>query len=284
VTAASTATPRKPAARLLAAPFFADRSRTRLRHSGDFAASRAAFIERPFKNLDYLLRRRYAWMAPWLEHAAVTVEVGAGAGLLPRYLKYPVILSDIEANPWLDLAMDGTRLALRDAAVDALIVSNALHHFAAPARFLQEATRVLKPNGLILLNDAFCSLLLRIMLRLAKHEGYSYDVDVFDPAAIANDPADPWSGNNAVSNLLFDDREQFATRFPELRIVHDAPCEAMLFLASGGVTAQVSVPALPEPLLAGIARFDELLVGAAPRLFALCRRTVLQKTAARCGQ
>jgi SAM-dependent methyltransferase len=251
-------------------------------NSGDPAASRAAFLRSPFKNLDYLLQRRYGWMADWIGAAGVVVELGAGTGLLPRYLNRRVILSDVVPNPWLDLAMDGTRLALRDASIDALIVSNALHHFPSPSRFLREASRILKPGGVVLFNDAYCSLLLRIMLRLARHEGYSYDTDIFDPEAIVNDPDDPWSGNNAVSNLLFDDRAQFEARFPELRIVYDAPCESLLFLASGGVTAQVAVPALPKPVLDTLARLDAVLIGAAPRLFALCRRTVLQKTAPQC--
>jgi SAM-dependent methyltransferase len=270
--------PHKARARLLAAPFFADKSRGRLHHSDDLTASRAAFLRAPFKNLDYLLRRRYAWMERWIGDASIVVELGAGAGLLPRYLKRRVILSDVVCNPWLDVALDGTRLALRDASVDVLIVSNALHHFASPARFLCEASRVLSPGGIILLNDAYCSLLLRLTLRLARHEGYSWDVDVFDPNATANDPDDPWSGNNAVSNLLFDDRGQFAARLPELQILYDAPCECLLFLASGGVTAQVRVPALPDALLNAIAALDALLIKAAPKLFALCRRTVLQKT------
>jgi len=263
--------------RLLAAAFVADRSRRRLRHSGDPAAGRAAFERAPFKNLDYLLRRRYRWMERWIAPEHIVVELGAGAGLSARYLSRKPILSDVVANPWLDVAMDAVRLPLRDGSIDVVIVSNALHHVPSPAQCLLEATRVLKPGGVILLNDAYCSLLLRVILRLAQHEGYSWDVDVFDKSAPANDPNDPWSGNNAVSNLLFDCPDRFAANFPALRLVADTPCESLLFLASGGVTAQVRMPALPGPLLAAIAALDALLVKAVPRLFALCRRTVLQK-------
>jgi SAM-dependent methyltransferase len=275
--AAAAPPPRRP--RLLAAPFVADRARPLLRHSGDPASCRAAFDRAPFPNLDYLLRERYRWMDRWIAPHWRVVELGAGAGLSRHYLRHPPIVSDVVANPWLDVAMDAARLALRDASVDALIVSNALHHLPQPSRFLHEALRVLRPGGVVLLNEAYCSLLLRLMLRVARHEGYSWDVDVFDPRAVANDPADPWSGNNAVSNLLFDDREAFEARFSGLKILYDAPCESLLFLASGGVTAQVRVPALPRPALAAIAALDALLVRAAPRLVALCRRTVLQKTA-----
>jgi len=273
---AAVAPPRRP--RLLAAAFFAEKSRHRLRNSGDPAAGRAAFDRAPFKNLDYLLRQRYRWMERWIAPDRIVVELGAGAGLSPRYLSRKPILSDVVANPWLDVAMDATRLPLSDGSIDVVILSNALHHVPSPAQCLREAARVLKPGGVILLNEAYCSLLLRIILRIAQHEGYSWDVDVFDADTPANDPEDPWSGNNAVSNLLFDGGDRFAANFPGLKILADWPCECLLFLASGGVTAQVRMPALPGPVLDAIAALDARLVRAAPRLFALCRRTVLQKT------
>ncbi|HTV90201.1 MAG TPA: class I SAM-dependent methyltransferase [Stellaceae bacterium] len=264
--------------RCLAAPFFADPARRRMKNSGDPAASRAAFQRAPLRNLDFLLRQRYRWMQRWIAPDHIVIELGAGAGLSPRYLPHPPILSDVIANPWLDVAMDAARLALGDASIDVMIVSNALHHFPSPAQFLHEAVRVLRPGGLILLNEAYCSLLLRLLLRLMQHEGYSWDVDIFAANSSANDLKDPWSGNNAVSNLLFDCRDEFEERFPRLRILDDAPCESLLFLASGGVTSQVGMPALPAPVLHGIAALDALLVAVAPRLFALSRRTVLQKT------
>jgi SAM-dependent methyltransferase len=267
--------PRKPW--LLRTAFFADKAKHRLRQVGDVAASRDAFERTRFNNLDYLLHTRYDWMRRWINEADVVVEIGAGAGFSPRYLQRDVLLTDVVASDWIDVAMDGASMALGDASVDVVIVSNALHHFPSPAAFIREACRVLKPDGLVLINDAYCSLALRLILRLAQQEGYSYDVDVFDPDAVANDPQDPWSGNNAVANLLFDRKDEFEARFADLRIVGDAPCEFLLFVLSGGVTSKLPVPELPTALLAGIARLDRLLVAAAARLFALSRQTVLRK-------
>lgn len=262
---------------LLGGPFFSDSAQHRLRHAGNLVASREAFDRSRFNNLDYLLRARYRWMQQWIKPGDTVVEIGAGAGFSRSYLTGKVILTDVVANRWLDVAMDGGAMALRDESVDVLIISNALHHFSSPYAFVREAERVLKDGGLILINDAYCSLLLRLVLRLARHEGYSYDVDVFDPGAIANDPNDPWSGNNAVSNLLFDSTAAFETRFPNLKIVADHPCESLLFVASGGVTAKLPVPALPTRVLDGIARLDAILVRVAPDLFALSRKTVIKK-------
>src|SRR5688572_24367787 len=48
---------------------------------------------------------------------------------------------------------DLARLPLRDGAVDVALLSQALHHAAAPEETLAEATRVLKPGGRLLLLD-----------------------------------------------------------------------------------------------------------------------------------
>jgi SAM-dependent methyltransferase len=269
---------RRRKARLLGRAFFADKGRQRLRSTTDLVASRNAELTSNFNNLKYLLRSRFDWMKPWIKDGDVVVEIGSGAGFAPRYLGREIILTDIVANDWLDLVMDGTKIALGDGSVDIVIASNALHHFPQPMAFLNEAQRVLKPGGLLLLNEAYCSLLMRALLRVAQHEGYSYDIDVFDPNAVANDPDDPWSGNNAVSNLLFDRKDEFEARVPGLRLLLDRPHESLLFVASGGVTAKLPLPQLPIAVLDAIAFVDRHLVSAVPGLIALTRRTVLQKT------
>ena len=267
--------PRRPW--LLGKGFFADHAKHRLRQGGDLKASREGFLASRFNNLDYLLRTRYDWMKPWIKPSSRIAEFGAGAGFSSLYLDTKLIVSDVVENDWVDVAMDATQMAFADASLDAIIISNALHHFAAPTKFLTEAVRVMKDGGLILVGDAYCSLLLRIILRMAHHEGYSYDADVFDRHAVANYPKDPWLGNNAISNLLFDTKEEFEAQFPDLEIVMDQPCECLLFLLSGGVTSKAPVPELPVLVLDWIAGIDRALVKFAPNLFALSRRTVLKK-------
>src|SRR5260370_9001751 len=218
-------------------------------------------------------------MNEWVSPNSFIVEMGCGAGFSELYLADKVFRTDVVPNPWIDASMDAERLAFRDGAVDALIISNALHHLARPVIFFREAVRVLKPGGIILIYEPFCSLLLRVILRLSKHEGYSFDLDVFAETQIATNPNDPWSGNNALSNLFFDRPERFRKNFPELQIIMDTACECLLFPLSGGVTSKVSVPELPTLVLDCIAGIDRFLTHLAPRLFALGRRTVIRKIA-----
>jgi hypothetical protein len=118
------------------------------------------------------------------------------------------------------------------------------------------------------------------VLRIMRHEGWSLDVDVFDPDALANDPADAWSGNNAVSHLLFRDKDRFARRFPGFQIEHDEFSESLMLPLSGGVTAKTWSLELPNGILRMVQRLDALLCWGAPSIFAMGRNIALRKRTA----
>ena len=46
-----------------------------------------------------------------------------------------------------------------------------------------------------------------------RHEGFSYDVNVFDSTAVVNDPADLWSANCAVPEMIFECSSKFEQDF-----------------------------------------------------------------------
>ena len=48
------------------------------------------------------------------------------------------------------------------------------------------------------MHEVQASLLFCAVLRAMRHEGYSFDVNVFDENCICTDPDDPWAGNNAI--------------------------------------------------------------------------------------
>ena len=75
--------------------------------------------------------------------------------------------------------------------------------------------------------------------------GYDFSADPFDPTRPCNDPADPWSANCAIPNLLFDDLGRFRARYPEFAVVDSGMSEFFVQFNSGGVTA--TVPYLPLP-------------------------------------
>src|SRR5207237_6905434 len=120
--------------------------------------------------------------------------------------------------------------------------------------------RVLKPGGLMLIRDATASLVMRLTLRLMRHEGYSFLRDPFDTSKPCNDPEDPWSGNNAISDLLFGRPDQFHKHCPFLTIEKQWFEEFLIFPLSGGVTGKNVTVQLPWNILRFIDGLDSLLV------------------------
>jgi hypothetical protein len=120
---------------------------------------------------------------------------------------------------------------------------------------------------------------------MMRHEGWSFDVDVFDPAAAVNDPKDPWSGNNAISYLMFRDRQVFQTNVDGFDVIHDGFAECIMLVISGGVTAKTKSIKLPKCMLKITQFLDRHLCRLSPEIFAMIRFIALRKQACeRLGQ
>jgi SAM-dependent methyltransferase len=259
-------------------PYFPSHELNRMQHEGDVGQARRSFLAGRFRNLDYLLRFRYEWMNDYIDDTdAIIIEIGAGAGFSELYLNQRPILTDAVLHPWIDKILDATNMDLQDESVDVIIASHTLHHFYSPYRFFMECARVLKPGGKILIQELNTSLALRVLLRLMRHEGFSYDVNVFDSTAVVNDPADLWSANCAVPEMIFECSSKFERTFPEFKIIKNLTGEFMLFPLSGGVIAKTPMPELPHWALKAVMKFDKILTAGFPKLFAMGRSVAVVK-------
>jgi len=256
--------------------FFPD-SLNRMNRVGNLEEARSEFIQTRFNNLDFLLKKRFSWMNDWLFNRQVIIEIGCGAGFSQLYLSGSVILTDVIQNQWVDRIIDGTNMPLSDGSVDVLIASHNIHHMASPLSFLKECARVLKPGGHLLIQEINTSLLMRCLLKLMRHEGWSYDIDVFDETTPANDPSDPWSANCAIPELLFENPATLSRAIPDLTILKNQKMEAFLFPLSGGVIAKRKMPELPTWVLQIVHQIDRFLVALFPHIFAMGRSVVMQK-------
>ena len=244
---------------------------------GNVIEARRKFLSDRFNNLDFLLKHRYEWMNEFLINSETIIEVGCGAGFSKLYLNKKIIMTDAIENEWIDKKLDATKLELEDNSVDAIIASHNIHHFSSPVRFFWECERVLKNNGFIIIQEINTSLLMRILLKVMRHEGWSYKIDIFDENQIANDPNDPWSANCAIPELLFEQTNQFHCKFPFLKIIKNEKNEGFIFPLSGGVIAKTKLPELPNWFLKAIYFIDKFLIKLLPNIFALGRSVVIQK-------
>ncbi len=249
-----------------------------VRYAGDALRARAEFEKRRGSNLRYVLRKRFSWMQRYLGPDTYAVEIGCGAGFSELFLTAGRLeLTDAEARPWARRIVDAHALPYADASVDVLIANNVIHHLAYPDRFFREAVRVLRAGGHLLVQECNCSLTTRIALRATGHEDYDFSADPFDPERPCNDPADPWSANCAIPNLLFDDLDRFRARYPQFAVVESAHSEFFIQFNSGGVTATVPYVPLPQPALRILDAIDAVLIALAPGVFASQRRLVLRR-------
>lgn len=251
----------------------------RMRSEGDVRGARRNFFEHPSKNLSYLLENRFEWMNEFIKPGSRGMEVGAGAGLSKLFITSDnFLLTDYAPNEWLDVKnVDALGTPFKDGEFDYVVSSNMIHHVPYPAQFFDEMRRILKPGGALLIQEINASFFMRFVLRLMRHEGYSYGVDVFDANQICTDADDLWSANCAIPNLLFDDMRAFEKHFPYFKVEKTGFSELFLLLNSGGVISKSPFIPLPTALLRAVRWIDGALTRIAPQIFAMQRQLVLRK-------
>lgn len=256
-------------------PYFPSHEENLMEDEGNTIKARDIFIKDKFINLDELLKTRYLWMNKYLANSKKIIEVGAGAGFSEFYLKSPVILTDVVKNNWIHEKVDAITMPYKDSSVDIVIASHCIHHMYSPIKFFKECNRVLKKNGLLLIQEVNTSFFMRLLLNLNKHEGYSYDVNVFDENEIANNPNDIWSANCAIPELLFSKNKKFEKNVPYFKIKKNIIKECFIFPLSGGVIAKRKMFKIPKFVFPFIKLIDMILIFLLPNIFGLGRSIVL---------
>lgn len=262
---------------ILPKTFFPPLEQDRFKHRGDALGARKSFEKNKPPNLNYLLKKRYEWMNEFIKHDDICIELGAGPGLGSFYYKHNVLITDIEKHPWVNMQVDALNLPFEDNSVDVFICSHMIHHLSHPKRFFTTLGKKLNKGGYVLIQEVETSILMKIMLILTKHEGYSDEINVFEEEEICNDHSDPWSANCAIPKLLFDNEKIFSNQIKNFKILKNIKNEFFIFVLSGGVIVRTQTINLPVSILKLIDSIDKLLIKIAPNIFALGRSVVLQK-------
>jgi SAM-dependent methyltransferase len=259
-------------------PFVPAHADNRMLHEGDVVGARSRFLAHRFRNLDVLLRQRYSWMNDYIGPEDRVVELGCGPGFSRLYLgRGQLTLTDYINSEWVDEVVDAMDPPFEPNSIDVAVCSHMVHHMAHPVAFFKRMHALLRPGGRILIQDLNTALLMRLLLRVMRHEGWSYDVDVFDERVPANDASDPWSANCAIPELLFASADEFERRVPGYRVARNELNECLLFPLSGGVIAKTNVPELPTFALHAVAALDRVLVQWFPKACAMGRSVVLER-------
>jgi SAM-dependent methyltransferase len=194
-----------------------------------------------------------------------SIELGAGIGTLQQTCPR-VEPTDVEPTPWTADVVDAEALPYGAASLANLVLVDVFHHLARPARFLDEASRVLLPGGRVVVLDPYCSRVSTLAYRRFHHERTDLSAGAFeDDASIASEPL---ASNQARSTLaFFRDAGELEQRWPQLAVVERRRLALIAYPLSGGFTGTRLVP---TKLGLALARLERRLAFLAPLLAFRC--------------
>ena len=172
------------------------------------------------------------------------LELGSGAGFFKDTVA-DAITSEIFLCPGIDVVLDGQRMPLADASLRAVVMTDVFHHLPTPREFFREATRVVRPGGVVAMIEPWVSAWSKLIYTRLHHEPFRPEADQWEFP-----PAGPLSGaNGALPWIVFRrDRGQFEREFPQWRVETVKPFMPLRYLVSGGVSMRSLMPGWSTPL------------------------------------
>jgi SAM-dependent methyltransferase len=166
------------------------------------------------------------------------LELGSGAGFI-KELNSKIITSEILELSGVDIVADACKLPFNDSTLDAIVMTDVFHHIPNVKIFLNEASRVLRPGGKIVMVEPWNTRWsLWVYTRLHSEpfitSAESWEIPSTGPLSGANG-ALPW--------LVFRrDRKKFENLFATLKIKKIEPFMPISYLLSGGVSMRSLIP------------------------------------------
>jgi SAM-dependent methyltransferase len=165
------------------------------------------------------------------------VELGSGGGFFKEVVP-SVICSDIIPLPGNDMTFSALNMPFETKGVSGIFMIDTFHHIPDSKLFLEEACRVLKPGGKIMMVEPANSFWGRFIYKNFHHEP-------FYPDGLWKIPDEgPLTGaNGALPWIVFvRDCELFNDMFPNLKIESIEFHNPFLYLLSGGVSYRQLFP------------------------------------------
>ncbi|MBM3395147.1 MAG: class I SAM-dependent methyltransferase [Betaproteobacteria bacterium] len=179
-----------------------------------------------------------------------TLEVGGGSGNLKEFAPH-VICTDVVRVPWLDAVVDAQRLPFASGSLDNIVLFDALHHLEHVALFFDEAVRVLRAGGRIVMMEPYVSWCSWPIYRFLHPEPLDLGDRPLEPRP-SQAGRKPFDANQAIPTILFERRsDDFRRRYPGLTVVARRRLAFFAYPLSGGFDHPSLIPeSLVAPLTA----------------------------------
>ncbi|WP_319543676.1 methyltransferase domain-containing protein [uncultured Pseudodesulfovibrio sp.] len=168
----------------------------------------------------------------------MVLELGSGAGFFKDIIP-ETITSEVFFLDSVDAVLDATQLPFRDAALKAIVMVDVLHHIPNSEAFLLEASRCLKPGGVISLIEPWVTPWSSVVYTHLHHEPFEPDVKQWEFPSCG-----PLSGANGALPWIICSRDSHVwdDLLPDLRVESITPDWPFSYLASGGVSMRSLSP------------------------------------------
>src|SRR5262245_53759820 len=167
------------------------------------------------------------------------VELGAGGGFMSEFVP-KLITSEFFFCPRIRTVLDGLHLPFATDTLRGVVMTNVLHHLPKPRLFFAEATRCVRPGGVVAMIEPWVTPWSRFVYTRLHHEPFepettSWELPTSGPLSGAND-AMPWI-------VFVRDRLKFEQEFPQWQIELIKPIMPFGYLLSVGVSLRGLAPA-----------------------------------------
>jgi SAM-dependent methyltransferase len=202
------------------------------------------------------------------------LDIGGGTAHV-KQVRPDVCSVDILPFPGIDVVCDAHRLAFPDGKFAGIIRIEALHHLERPIVFLNEASRVLRPGGVLAMIEPGMSTVAYPFYHYLHQEPADMRVDPFLPGP-AKSSRDPYDANQAIPTLLFSgaNRSRLNELVPKLIIRQVGWLSLFAFPLSGGFKSWCL---MPSQLAMALVRFEDRLPDPVRKFFGFRIFAALQK-------
>lgn len=165
------------------------------------------------------------------------LELGSGAGFLQQQLP-DLITSEVFYTPGVNLIADASALPFHDKALNAIVMTDVLHHIPDVGSFFAEAARCVRPGGKIVMIEPWRTPWSEWVYTRLHPEPFSVTSDWKIPST------GPLSGaNGALPWIVFQrDRALFDVQYPQWRVNRIESMMPFSYLLSGGVSTRSLLP------------------------------------------
>lgn len=204
------------------------------------------------------------------------LELGSGSSMLKTF--YPqVMTSDILELPHIDLVLDAHRLPdhkeLVERPVDAIVMTNTVHHLKDPMLFLESAKSILKKNGSICFTEPYFSVL-SSLIYYVFYPLHREPIQLFEKSLKIDDYKGPLtSAHMAAPYRMIFDKNNLKKVQQFYKVESTEHFTGLSYFMTGGANNYFS---FPEKLYKTIFAWDKKMAQAVPKLHSSFFTTVLR--------